>query len=64
MTHPTTLGCVAAPGARWEASTVREADVDEDLIVEAQGLRKTYDTGSVRVDALQGIELRVAGARW
>jgi hypothetical protein len=34
--------------------------VDEDLIVEAQGLRKTYDTGSVRVDALQGIELRVA----
>jgi ABC-type lipoprotein export system ATPase subunit len=34
--------------------------VDEDLIVEAQGLRKTYDTGSVQVDALQGIQLRVA----
>jgi hypothetical protein len=31
--------------------------VDGDLIVEAQGLRKTYDTGSVQVDALQGVEL-------
>ena len=34
--------------------------MDDDLIVEAQGLRKTYDTGSVQVDALQGVELRVA----
>jgi ABC-type lipoprotein export system ATPase subunit len=34
--------------------------VDHDLIVEASDVRKTYDTGSVRVDALQGIELLVA----
>ncbi|HEX2736743.1 MAG TPA: ABC transporter ATP-binding protein [Acidimicrobiia bacterium] len=34
--------------------------MDHDLIVEASDVRKTYDTGSVRVDALQGIELRVA----
>jgi ABC-type lipoprotein export system ATPase subunit len=33
--------------------------VAESLIVEAQGLRKTYDTGSVKVDALQGIDLSV-----
>ena len=33
--------------------------MDTDLIVEAQGVRKTYDTGSVRVDALQGVDLRV-----
>jgi putative ABC transport system ATP-binding protein len=33
--------------------------VDTDLIVEATDVRKTYDTGSVRVDALQGIELQV-----
>ncbi len=33
--------------------------MDEDLIVEAQGVRKTYDTGSVQVDALQGVDLRV-----
>ncbi len=30
-----------------------------DEIVRANGLYKTYDTGSVRVDALRGIELRV-----
>jgi ABC-type lipoprotein export system ATPase subunit len=33
--------------------------VGHDLIVEARDVRKTYDTGSVRVDALQGIDLRV-----
>jgi ABC-type lipoprotein export system ATPase subunit len=34
--------------------------VDETLIVEAHAVRKTYDTGVVRVDALRGIDLRVA----
>ena len=29
------------------------------LIVEATGVRKTYDTGSVRVDALTGVDLAV-----
>jgi putative ABC transport system ATP-binding protein len=29
-------------------------------MVEAQGVRKVYDTGSVRVDALQGVDLAVA----
>jgi len=33
--------------------------VSDELIVEAHGVRKTYDTGSVQVDALQGVELRV-----
>jgi ABC-type lipoprotein export system ATPase subunit len=33
--------------------------VSEDAIVEAQGVRKIYDTGSVQVDALQGIDLCV-----
>jgi putative ABC transport system ATP-binding protein len=33
--------------------------VNEDPIVEALEVRKTYDTGSVRVDALQGVDLRV-----
>jgi putative ABC transport system ATP-binding protein len=33
--------------------------VTPNLIVEAQAVRKTYDTGSVRVDALQGIDLKV-----
>jgi putative ABC transport system ATP-binding protein len=31
-----------------------------ELIVEASGVRKTYDTGAVRVDALRGVDLRVA----
>ncbi len=30
-----------------------------ELIVDATSVRKTYDTGSVRVDALRGIDLRV-----
>jgi len=33
--------------------------VTNDLIVEADGVRKTYDTGAVRVDALQGVDLHV-----
>jgi ABC-type lipoprotein export system ATPase subunit len=33
--------------------------VPEPLIVEAQGLRKIYDTGTVTVDALQGVDLAV-----
>ncbi len=31
----------------------------DDLIVEATGIRKTYDTGKVRVDALRGVDLTV-----
>ena len=31
--------------------------VDEDVIVQATGVRKTYDTGQIRVDALKGIDL-------
>ncbi len=34
--------------------------MDSDLIVEAEGVSKTYDTGSVQVDALQGVDLRVS----
>jgi putative ABC transport system ATP-binding protein len=34
--------------------------VDRDAIVEAKAVCKTYDTGTVRVDALQGIDLRVS----
>jgi putative ABC transport system ATP-binding protein len=34
--------------------------VDTDLIVDVSEVRKTYDTGSVRVDALQGVDLQVA----
>ncbi|MGZ4601143.1 MAG: ABC transporter ATP-binding protein [Oryzihumus sp.] len=33
--------------------------MDTDPIVEAGAVYKTYDTGSVRVDALRGIQLRV-----
>ena len=33
--------------------------MDSDLIVQAEDVHKVYDTGSVRVDALQGIELHV-----
>jgi putative ABC transport system ATP-binding protein len=40
------------PGAE-EAHPV----VDDDLIVRASAVRKTYDTGQVRVDALKGIDL-------
>ncbi|MBD0338570.1 MAG: ABC transporter ATP-binding protein [Thermoleophilia bacterium] len=31
--------------------------MNEQLIVEAQGIRKTYDTGKVRVNALGGVDL-------
>ena len=41
--HPTLHG---VPGAR-----------EEGAIVSARGVKKTYDTGQVRVDALNGIEL-------
>ena len=34
--------------------------MEPDLIVEAHDVHKTYDTGSVQVDALQGIDLRVS----
>jgi putative ABC transport system ATP-binding protein len=34
--------------------------VTEPLIVEATAVQKTYDTGVVRVDALQGVDLAVA----
>jgi putative ABC transport system ATP-binding protein len=36
--------------------------MDNDVIVEAVGVRKTYETGLVRVEALQGIELQVRRA--
>jgi putative ABC transport system ATP-binding protein len=36
-----------------------DATTSGNCIVEAQGVRKTYDTGAVRVDALQGVDLAV-----
>ena len=33
-------------------------------IVEARSLRKTYDTGAVRVEALRGVDLALDEARW
>ena len=33
--------------------------MERAVIVEARGVRKTYDTGAVRVEALQGIDLSV-----
>ena len=32
----------------------------EDLIISAQGIHKTYDTGTVQVHALRGVDLRVS----
>src|SRR6476619_7670682 len=34
--------------------------VDETAIVRADGVRKTYDTGQVRVNALNGVDLALA----
>jgi len=34
--------------------------MDYELIVDASGVRKVYDTGSVKVEALRGIDLHVA----
>jgi len=34
--------------------------MEQDLIVDASEIRKVYDTGSVKVEALRGIDLRVA----
>ena len=31
----------------------------EDLIIAAQGIQKTYDTGKVEVHALRGVDLYV-----
>jgi putative ABC transport system ATP-binding protein len=45
--------------ASWDTSPRRGGDVPGSPIVEAQGLRKVYDTGSVKVDALQGVDLAV-----
>jgi len=43
------------------ASRVEEAAPSaRTAIVEARGVRKTYDTGAVRVDALRGVDLAVA----
>ncbi|HET9015327.1 MAG TPA: ABC transporter ATP-binding protein [Thermomicrobiaceae bacterium] len=39
--------------------TSAEAEVERDVIIEARGVLKTYDTGTVRVDALRGVDLRV-----
>jgi len=38
----------------------REARRPDSTIVQASGVRKVYDTGSVHVDALKGIDLSVA----
>ena len=38
----------------------KEARLDEGAIVSARGLRKVYDTGSVRVEALRGVSLAIA----
>jgi putative ABC transport system ATP-binding protein len=42
---------------RRQARTVVTAESESDVIVRATGLCKTYDTGQVRVDALNGVEL-------
>ncbi|MFC4783843.1 ABC transporter ATP-binding protein [Nocardioides sp. MAHUQ-72] len=39
------------------ASAVPAPMVDDDVIVRASGVRKTYDTGQVKVDALKGVDL-------
>jgi ABC-type lipoprotein export system ATPase subunit len=40
-------------------STTAIPTTDANLIVEARDVHKTYETGSVRVDALQGVDLQV-----
>jgi putative ABC transport system ATP-binding protein len=40
-------------------STTAILTTDANLIVEARDVHKTYETGSVRVDALQGVDLQV-----
>ena len=33
----------------------------EDCIIRATGLRKTYDTGKVKVNAVKGVDLSIRG---
>ena len=47
---------VSAVAPRAEAAPPLEGEA----IVEARAVRRTYDTGSVRVDALRGVDLAVA----
>jgi putative ABC transport system ATP-binding protein len=36
-----------------------EASLDDDLIIDAQGVQKVYHTGTVSVPALRGVDMRV-----
>src|SRR5437868_597109 len=41
------------------AAAIPEAPVYKDIIVEARDVHKTYDTGTVKVHALRGVNLQV-----
>ena len=49
------------PGTRDEPSkkTVKTISANDGTIIEAKALKKTYDTGKVKVEALRGVDLVV-----
>ena len=36
-----------------------QAPSTEDVVIDAQGVEKTYDTGTIKVNALRGVSLQV-----
>jgi ABC-type lipoprotein export system ATPase subunit len=57
--HPSGPASPADGGAGLVGDAVDMSD-STDAIVQARGVRKTYETGRVRVDALRGVDLTLA----